>query len=133
VDPGNVIVSAVLPMNGIGNHRGHFKRLSEWLICGLQGAGFADIRREGISDIATGDKKIGGACIYGTKDFLFYSATLLARPRIELMERYLKHPPREPEYRRGRSHSEFVGALEGDMERLIIKLRQSLMDILAIH
>lgn len=134
VDPGNVIVSAVLPMNGIGNHREYFRQLSDWLICGLREVGILNIRRAGISDLAIQDKKIGGACIYCTKDFLYYSATLLAEPRVELMERYLKHPPREPDYRRRRNHADFVGAL-GDTppyrnaEILARELQQALQQI----
>jgi len=133
VDPGNVIVSAVLPMNGIGNHREYFGRLSDWLIGGLREVGIPNIRRAGISDLAIQNKKIGGACIYCTKNFLYYSATLLARPRIELMERYLKHPPREPDYRRGRRHSDFVGMLNegkgGGAERLAAGLERALSQI----
>jgi lipoate-protein ligase A len=133
VDPGNVIVSAVLPMNGIGNHREYFRWLSDWLIEGLREIGILNIRRAGISDLAIQDKKIGGACIYCTKDFLYHSATLLAEPRVELMERYLKHPPREPDYRRGRSHSDFVGMLnEGKgegAERLAAALERALSQI----
>ena len=32
-------------------------------------------------------------------------------PDVTLMERYLRHPPREPDYRRRRSHTAFVEAL----------------------
>jgi lipoate-protein ligase A len=42
---------------------------------------------------------------------VYYSASLLVKPDVSLVERYLRHPPREPEYRRGRSHREFMGAL----------------------
>jgi lipoate-protein ligase A len=120
-------------MNGIGNHREYFRRLSDWLICGLREIGIPNIRRAGISDLAIQNKKIGGACIYCTKDFLYYSATLLVEPRVELMERYLKHPPREPDYRRGRNHADFVGTLnEGKgegAERLAAALERALSQI----
>jgi lipoate-protein ligase A len=42
-----------------------------------------------------------------------YSATLLVDPDLDLVERYLAHPPREPEYRRGRPHRDFMGRLGG--------------------
>jgi lipoate-protein ligase A len=54
---------------------------------------------------------VGGACIHRTRDLLYYSTTLLCVPAVGLMERYLQHPPREPEYRRGRGHADFVGSL----------------------
>ena len=111
IDPGNVIVSVVLPMNGIANNRRYFKRLSEWLVAGLTTIGISGIRHDGISDLVRDDRKVAGACIYCSKDFLYYSATLLVDPDIQLMERYLKYPPREPAYRKGRTHSEFVGTL----------------------
>jgi lipoate-protein ligase A len=112
IDPGNVIVSAVLPIDGIADNRRYFKRLSGWLAAGLREIGVADIQHEGISDLACDDRKVSGACIYCSKDFIYYSATLLVEPQLELMERYLKHPPREPDYRRGRPHLEFVGRLD---------------------
>jgi lipoate-protein ligase A len=54
---------------------------------------------------------VGGACIHRTRDLLYYSTTLLCAPELALMERYLRHPPREPGYRHGRRHAEFVGSL----------------------
>jgi lipoate-protein ligase A len=113
LDPGNVIVSVALQPAGVAGIRRHFDRLSDWLIRGLFSLGFQNVRREGVSDLAIGDRKIAGACFYAPRGFILYSATLLVEPRIELMERYLKHPPREPAYRRGRSHADFVGKLIG--------------------
>lgn len=111
LDPGNVIVSAVLPVTGFGGNPGHFARLTSWLIGGLERAGVSGVRQRGISDLALGERKVGGACIYRNRDVLFYSVTLLVEPDTGLMERYLAHPPREPEYRRGRSHADFVTLL----------------------
>jgi hypothetical protein len=49
------------------------------------------------------------------------------------MERYLKQPPREPDYRQGRSHADFVGTLnEGKgegAERLAAALERALSQI----
>ncbi len=111
IDSGNVIVSVALPMDGIANNRKYFNLLSQWLLHGLAEIGLSDIRHDGISDLVRHNRKVAGACIYCSKDVLYYSATLLVNPNISLMERYLKHPPREPEYRNGRTHSEFVSAL----------------------
>lgn len=111
LDEGNVIVSAVLAMKGLGRH---FDRLSGWLIAGLEEAGIEGVRKKGISDLAVKDRKVGGACIYRSKHVLYYSVTLLVRPDMDRVERYLKHPPREPDYRQGRSHRDFMGALAPD-------------------
>jgi len=111
LDPGNVVVSTVLPATGFAGNKGHFARLTDWLIAGLDEAGIDGLRQRGISDLALGERKIGGACIYRTRELLFYSVTLLVEPRVELIERYLAHPPREPDYRRGRTHAAFVTSL----------------------
>jgi lipoate-protein ligase A len=113
IDPGNVIVSVAATGMPFGRHREHFDRLCVWLIDGLARIGFAGVKQEGICDLATADRKVSGACLHRSRDVLYYSATLLVCPDVEKIERYLSHPPREPDYRRGRSHRDFVGALGG--------------------
>jgi len=111
LDPGNLIISLVLPVSKIGDNRKRFKRISAWLIKGLEEIGVQGIQQEGISDLAIQNKKVGGACIYCSKEILFYSTTLLLDPDMDKVARYLLHPPREPGYRKGRSHREFMGEL----------------------
>jgi lipoate-protein ligase A len=111
LDPGNLVVSVAMPARGVGRITEHFQRLSRWLIRGLERAGAPDVYPDGISDLVFRDAKIGGSCIYRASDLLFYSSTLLVEPDIDRIERYLRHPPREPEYRRGRPHREFMGNL----------------------
>ncbi len=111
LDPGNLIVGVALRVPGIGRNLEHFERLTGWLAAALARLGLPGVRREGHSDLVLEDRKVGGGCIYRGRELLYYSTTLLMSPRPELMERYLRHPPREPEYRRGRRHAEFVGAL----------------------
>jgi lipoate-protein ligase A len=111
LDPGNVIVSVALPLPGLGGIKRSFARISDWLIAGLARSGVPGVGQQGVSDLTLGDTKIGGSCIHRSRDLLYYSTTLLVAPDHELMERYLQHPPREPEYRNGRSHRQFTGAL----------------------
>ena len=112
LDPGNVIVSVALPRPGIGGIKSAFAEISDWLIAGLAECGIQDVRQRGISDLAIGARKIGGSCIYRTRGLLYYSTTLLVDPDLDLVDRYLPHPPREPDYRAGRGHREFMGALK---------------------
>ena len=133
IDPGNVIVSLVLPTEGITGSRMYFDRISKWLIGKLADVGIADVYQDGISDLVMDDRKIGGSSIQRSKDHLYYSSTLLVEPRLDLIDKYLKHPPREPEYRRGRSHREFLGRLQiqvhGDgVEWLVGKLRNLIVE-----
>ncbi len=111
VDPRDVLVAAAIAAPGIGDNLGHFDRLGRWLVKGLARAGLPGIGRAGISDLILGDRKVAGCCIYRRKGRLLYSASLLVDPDLARMERYLRHPPREPGYRGGRSHRDFVGGL----------------------
>lgn len=107
LDPGNVVVSVTLPCDEIGGNTQRFAALSEWMIQCLAACGIRGVAHDGISDLVLGEFKISGSCIRQWRDAVYYSATLLVEPDVAAMQRYLAHPPREPAYRRGRSHAEF--------------------------
>ncbi len=46
--------------------------------------------------------------MYRSRDLLFYTASLMIANDLMLLDRYLKYPSKEPDYRKGRSHLEFV-------------------------
>ena len=81
----------------------------------MRDVGLSGIYGDGISDLVMENKKIGGACFYRAYGIAYYSAAILVSPDLDAMERYLPHPPREPDYRRGRSHREFVSGLDAFM------------------
>jgi len=111
LDPGNVIVSLALPLAGVGGITGAFAAISAWLIGALGRCGLTGLRQEGTSDLALAGRKVGGSCLWRTKGLVYYSTTLLVCPDPALAERYLPHPPREPAYRAGRAHRDFMGTL----------------------
>lgn len=74
-------------------------------------AGMVGLRHRGISDIALGEKKIAGTALYRNRELVFYHAVINIAGDVEMIERYLNTPPREPDYRKGRSHREFVTSL----------------------
>lgn len=108
IDPGNVVLCAALPVEGLGGIRSHFDWISAWLAARLADAGVAGVSQEGVSDLAIDGRKFGGSCIHRAKDLLTYSVTMLVEGDVSLIERYLRHPPREPAYRAGRLHRDFV-------------------------
>jgi len=129
IDPGNVIVSASEALEGLAGFREAFRRRTEWLIEGLAASGVPGVRWDGISDLVLDDRKISGSCVYRSPGLVFYTATLLVEPNLDLVERYLAHPPREPEYRRGRDHRSFMGRIAID-GLTVEELRRRLVDAL---
>ncbi len=130
LDPGNLVVSIVRPHPGLAGIKSHFEWISAWLGELLGSLGIPGVELEGTSDLAIGGRKIGGSCIFRRKDLIYYSTTVLVEPRIDLIERYIAHPPREPGYRRGRPHREFVKGLSDPplgwtTDRLLSALQQA--------
>jgi len=125
LDPGNLVLSAALPMPGVGGVSGAYETLLSWVIEGLASAGLAGVERAGSRDLALAGRKVGGTCVYRAKDILFFSTTLLVSPDLDAVARWIAPPPREPEYRAGRDHAEFMGSLDpdGDAEAWLPKLR----------
>lgn len=112
LNPGTLIVSTAFTARGFGGIQALFNACSQWLIQGFQTIGLAGIYQDGISDLVVGDLKIGGSCFYRAKDLAYYSAAILVTPDLDLMAKYLAHPPREPDYRKGRSHRDFVSGID---------------------
>lgn len=78
------------------------------------------VTRQGICDIAWNDRKFSGNCLRMLKEATLYHGTLLYDLSPELIETYLNpDPPRQPDYRRGRGHADFVGTLPLSREELI--------------
>ena len=67
-----------------------------------------------ITPLSIKEKKILGSSIYRTKDKIFYQAVLNISQGTELFERYLKHPKKEPDYRKGRNHNDFVTSIRAE-------------------
>ncbi|NLV41062.1 MAG: lipoate--protein ligase family protein [Candidatus Hydrogenedentes bacterium] len=89
---------------------------------GLKGLGLA-ASQEGVCDLAVGGLKVSGNAQRRRKHAFLHHGTLLYRPDYAGMARYLAEPADRPEYRGGRSHAEFVGAVNADPERLRDMLR----------
>lgn len=130
LDPGNVIVSAVLPVRGLLDVGAAFGRFTSWVLDGIARVGLPQAVRRDRCDLCVGDRKIGGAALYLGRGVAYYSTTILHAPRVDLQTAYLQHPPREPAYRRGRSHAEFVSGMEslvgGTAELLATRLATAL-------
>ena len=109
--PNNLVISAVFFDRKTTHPNAVFSEINNLIISGLEDLGMKNVHMKGISDIAIDDKKIAGSAIYRNKDGLLYHAVLNLGETSDTFEKYLKHPTKEPDYRNGRSHSEFVTSL----------------------
>lgn len=70
-----------------------------------------EVQIAGISDLTYQGKKWSGNSQQRKRHHLLHHGTILYGFDLSLVTRYLKEPPRRPEYRENRSHSDFVGNL----------------------
>lgn len=70
------------------------------------------IQENGISDLAMGSRKIAGTSLYLSRENALYLASVLIEIDREHMDAVLRYPTREPEYRSGRSHADFLMGLK---------------------
>jgi lipoate-protein ligase A len=68
----------------------------------------AGVQIRGTSDLALGDHKFSGNSLRCKRNHLLYHGTLLYDFDLTLVEKYLGTAPRQPAYRKERTHGEFV-------------------------
>lgn len=107
---GCVVVSIGIWVSHYYKNAEYFKFINDVLIKVLKSKypQLTSLDQNGISDITLEGKKIAGTSIYRSRNYLMYQASILVDAKIGLIERYLAHPSKEPEYRKGKPHSEFV-------------------------
>jgi lipoate-protein ligase A len=67
-----------------------------------------DVSHQGISDLALAGRKISGNSLRCKRRALLYHGTLLYDFPLDRLAACLRTAPRQPEYRAGRGHREFV-------------------------
>jgi len=72
----------------------------------------------GTSDLAVDTKKFSGNSARCHRTHFLYHGTLLYEFPLVQIERFLKHPPRTPDYRDGRNHAIFVTNLHVPAEAI---------------
>ncbi len=82
----------------------------------------------GTSDLAIADQKISGNSLRCKRNHLLYHGTLLFDFRLEMIGQALLTPPRQPDYRAGRAHDDFVTnypATEADLRAGMVSAWQA--------
>jgi lipoate-protein ligase A len=85
--------------------------------------GIAGVEPAGISDLALEGRKVSGNAQQRKRDHLLHHGTLLYSFDLEVVGRYLRPPPRQPEYRAGRAHADFLRNLPLSAKELTRRLR----------
>lgn len=113
-----------------GAHHTVMSRMREALCCAFKAIGSdAQVGIQGICDLTIDGRKISGNALRIKRNWLMYHGTLLINMPLEWIEHYLLEPPKQPEYRQGRKHREFVESLTksiADPSRLIQEFSSAL-------
>jgi lipoate-protein ligase A len=75
------------------------------------------------SDLAIGDRKFAGHAQRRTRTTLLHHGTILYDFDLGCVGRLLREPARQPAYRRGRSHADFLVNVPLALEALLARLR----------
>ncbi len=84
-----------------------------------------EIKHDGTSDLAWNNKKFSGNAQQRKSTFILHHGSILFDFPIELIPRYLKQPLRQPDYRQGRPHDQFVTNIPLSRDEIVIKLKES--------
>ena len=91
----------------------YFKKINAFIIDTLERHfQIEGLNAAGISDIAIGEHKILGCSMFKSRQNFLYQGSLLVNPELPNIFKYLKHPSKEPDYRKARSHEKFLTSLE---------------------
>lgn len=82
-----------------------------------------EVRIEGHTDLAVGPLKFSGNAQRRKREWLLFHGTVLIDFDLSIVSKLLRHPTREPDYRAGRTHDEFVTAVPVTRDRLKATLR----------
>jgi lipoate-protein ligase A len=133
--PGCQILTLAFFARSPFNNEEYFRCINgSWIQAIFESVGVL-LSQRGISDLAYGDKKIAGTSLFRRKHMVVFQGSLLVDPDLEMIGQCLKHPTREPDYRMGRDHSEFVSSLKNlgvtlSAEELSNQVQKKLPEIL---
>jgi len=126
-----LVISVKLKIkNTLDTHK-YFDIINKKIIDSLSVLGVEYLCMKGISDISIGEKKILGSSIFRKKETLFYHAVLNVSESVNVIAKYLKHPSKEPDYRKGRNHMDFVTSIyaegyELDFDKISDAIKQGI-------
>jgi len=113
VGPGALNVSVILPEGwapGLGAVDVAHRHVLEWIAASIRCAG-PPVSLEGRGDLVIGGRKCGGSAQRRLKHWFMVHCSILYDFAIDRVVRYLTIPERQPAYRAGRAHQDFLSNL----------------------
>ena len=108
LSPGNVCVALRFPRKPGFGIAEYFSAANGMIRAALRDALSLDLEPRGISDLAFEERKVLGSSLQLTRNSAVYLASILVSVDRVLLDELLRHPSREPDYRGGRVHHDFV-------------------------
>jgi lipoate-protein ligase A len=127
IGPGALNAAVVLPIDmapGLGAVDVAQRFVLERFAAGLKGLNSA-VEVRGSGDLVLGLRKFAGSSQRRLRRHFLVHASILYQFPTDLIGRYLHLPRRQPGYRQGRSHEEFLTNLNVDRARLIEAVRDT--------
>lgn len=78
--------------------------------------------RRGICDLTVSERKFSGNSLRITRGHLLYHGTILHDADLDLVSSCLAFAPRQPDYRQGREHRDFITNLSCEADQLAVDL-----------
>ena len=106
----------------------YFEKINDSLIQTIQNSfrGLPELSQRGISDLCVGEQKFCGTSMFRSRNYLLFQASIIVDLDLELVSSLLAHPSKEPDYRKGRSHKDFLTSLSQFTEMSPAELRDIL-------
>ena len=122
--PGCLLYSLVLKMSDrpdLADLRASYVAIGRRMI-----EAFAEVgaQVDGQSDLILAGRKFSGNAQQRKRSHLLHHGTILHAFDLARIGAYVKHPPRMPEYRRDRPHSDFVANVPMPVERIKTRLAE---------
>jgi lipoate-protein ligase A len=124
VGPGALNVTVILPAAGAPGLRAvdlAQRTVLERIAESIRGAGLPVVVL-GQGDLALGDRKCGGSAQRRLQDWFLVHCSILYQFALERIARYLANPARQPAYRQGRDHQDFLANLGLPRQALLAAL-----------
>lgn len=126
--PGILVVTLVKQVRHQFHIKEYFQQINDLIMAALRTLAVRGLSQRGHSDICLGERKILGSSMYRKKSVLFYTASLMVCNDLAEIDRYLKHPSKEPDYRQGRSHADFLTTVSREYPDLTLKMVKDAID-----